>query len=137
MQLRSDGFPRRSDVTLLTPIEQLLRQTILAVERMPASPLLTDASVLIQQAREKVADFVESLDATPTSNEIRRQFFFDNGDSSWHVGSEDDMGQAALAIMHHVRPELDELLIDEMTDLEFSVEVRWMKQSDVDALSEG
>lgn len=91
MKLDSNGFPRRRNTKLLTPIEKLLRQTMLAVERMPASPLLTDASTLISQAREKVADFIESQEPVAPPDGPRRQFMFFDGDTTYHVGSEDDM----------------------------------------------
>lgn len=59
MQLDENGFPRRNRVDLLTPAESVIRQAMLAVEDMPAHPLLTDAVTLIEQAKNKVADFVE------------------------------------------------------------------------------
>lgn len=59
MQLRPDGFPRRNDVLLATPLELKLREARAAVEGAGAHPLLTDASILIGQALDKVADFVE------------------------------------------------------------------------------
>ena len=59
MELRPDGIPRRCDVSLATPAEAAIRIAIVAVEAAGAHPLLTDATILLQQAREKVADFVE------------------------------------------------------------------------------
>lgn len=59
MQLRPDGFPRRNDVTLNTPAELAIRAATEAVEAAGAHPLLTDAVVLLVQARNKVADFVD------------------------------------------------------------------------------
>lgn len=53
------GIPRRSYLPGNTPAEIAIRQAMLAVEEMPAHPLLTDAVNLLQQAREKVADFVD------------------------------------------------------------------------------
>ena len=54
-----DGFPRRSRLDLSTPAELAIRAAVEAVESAGAHPLLTDAVILLQQAREKVADFVE------------------------------------------------------------------------------
>lgn len=59
MQLRPDGIARRADTTLMTPAELAIREAVLAVERLPPHPLLTDAVVLLGQAQNKVADFVE------------------------------------------------------------------------------
>lgn len=59
MKLRPDGMPRRNDLTLLTSPEQAIRAAILVVEAAGAHVLLTDAVVLLLQAKDKVADFVE------------------------------------------------------------------------------
>lgn len=56
---RPDGIPRRSDVSLLTPAETVIRDAIIAVEAVGADPLLTDAVVLLGQAQGKVADWLE------------------------------------------------------------------------------
>lgn len=59
MQTDQNGIPRRNRIDLLTPVEDELRKALLAVESAGAHPLLTEASVLIQEARDKVADFIE------------------------------------------------------------------------------
>lgn len=59
MQLRPDGFPRRSDLLLLTPIECEIRNAQQSVEAAGAHPLLTEVSNLLGAARDKMADFVE------------------------------------------------------------------------------
>lgn len=59
MNLTKHGYPRRRDITELTPLEQKLRDAMLAVEAEGAHPFLTDASTFIQKARESVADWVE------------------------------------------------------------------------------
>ena len=59
MELSENGFPRRHRIDLHTPAEAAIYQAILEVELAGAHPLLTDAVVLLQQAKDKVADFVE------------------------------------------------------------------------------
>lgn len=54
-----DGFPRRAWLDYLTPIETAIWITIQDVEEMGCHPFLTEAVILLQQAREKIADFVE------------------------------------------------------------------------------
>lgn len=54
-----DGFPRRNRVDLRTPAEKAITEALHATEAAGAHPLLTEASILLQQARDKVADFVE------------------------------------------------------------------------------
>lgn len=54
-----DGFPRRCRIDLQTPAELAIRQAMLAVEVAGAHPLMTDAVMLLDQARNKVADYVE------------------------------------------------------------------------------
>ena len=58
---RPDGFPRRNDITLCTPAENAIRAAVDAVEEAGAHPLLTDAVNLLDEAREKVADFVDNV----------------------------------------------------------------------------
>lgn len=52
-------IPRRIDLLRLTPAELAIRNAVLVVEEMPADVLLTDAVVLLQKAKEKVADYVD------------------------------------------------------------------------------
>ena len=59
MQLSDNGHPRRMRLDLYTPAEKAIRDAVGAVEEAGAHSLLTDAVNLLQQAREKVADFVE------------------------------------------------------------------------------
>lgn len=54
-----DDFPRRNRIDLQTPAEAAIRAAIQVVEAAGAHPLLTDAVILLCQAQEKVADFVE------------------------------------------------------------------------------
>jgi hypothetical protein len=58
-----DGFPRRIRLEYLTPAELAIREAMRAVEDAGAHPLLTDAVNLLDQARGKVADYVDSADA--------------------------------------------------------------------------
>ena len=52
-------IPRRIDLSRLSRAELAIRNAVLVVEEMPADALLTDAIVLLQQAKEKVADYVD------------------------------------------------------------------------------
>lgn len=53
------GIPRRCRIDLLTPAELAIRAAVLKVEEAGCDPLLTDALVLLTQAKEKVADFID------------------------------------------------------------------------------
>ncbi len=57
---RPDGIPTRADVTLWSPAEKAIGDAMAAVEAAGASPALTDAVTLLEQARDRVADHVES-----------------------------------------------------------------------------
>lgn len=57
-----DGFPRRRRIDLMTPEETKIREAVLAVEALGAHPLLTETSVILQKARDKLADYVERDD---------------------------------------------------------------------------
>lgn len=57
-----DGFPRRNRIDLATPLERVIREARAAVESGPAHPLLTEASMLLEQALDKVADWVKQAE---------------------------------------------------------------------------
>jgi hypothetical protein len=57
--LRPDGIPSRVDQSLMTPAELAISDAMAAVEKAGASVALTDAVVLLQKARERVADHAE------------------------------------------------------------------------------
>lgn len=59
MKVDENGVPRRCRIDLYTPAEHAIREAMLAVEAAGAHPLLTDAVVLLAQAKAKVADYVE------------------------------------------------------------------------------
>jgi hypothetical protein len=54
-----EGFPRRCKVDEMIPAELAIREATLAVEALGAHPLLTKAVILLGEAREAVADFVD------------------------------------------------------------------------------
>lgn len=56
---RPDGWPTRGDMSLWTEAEHKISQTVEVVERAGASKALTDAVILLNKARERVADHVE------------------------------------------------------------------------------
>lgn len=51
--------PRRNDISRFTPAEKAMREAVLEVEKAGCHPLLTEAVILLQQARDKVSDFVD------------------------------------------------------------------------------
>ena len=57
--LRGDGIPTRNDLTQMSDAELAIVKAVREVEAAGASKALTDAVVLLQQARERVADHVE------------------------------------------------------------------------------
>jgi uncharacterized Zn finger protein len=57
--MSNENFPRRSQLTLLTPAETAIHVALIEVEKVGADSRLTDAIVLLQQAREKVADYLD------------------------------------------------------------------------------
>lgn len=59
MKTVEHGFPRRNRIDLHTAAESAIRHAIQVVEQAGAHPLLTDAVVLLSEAQNKVADFVE------------------------------------------------------------------------------
>lgn len=65
-----DGTPRRCRLDLLTPAEIALWQAASMIEDSGAHPLLTEAIMLLQQARERVADYVELEQDENLNNEL-------------------------------------------------------------------
>jgi hypothetical protein len=57
--MSDNKFPRRSCIYLLTPAEKAVWDAAQAVEALGADVRLTDAVVLLQQAREKLADYFD------------------------------------------------------------------------------
>jgi hypothetical protein len=70
-----DGIPRRCRLDLLTPVELIIRSTIDAVEHLGADVRLTDAVVLLSQAGDKVADFIEATPALASSPGLDRDAY--------------------------------------------------------------
>lgn len=65
-----NGIPRRNRIDLNTPAEMAIRHAMAAVESAGAHPLLTDAVMLLGDAHNKVADFVELDDAMPSNEKV-------------------------------------------------------------------
>jgi hypothetical protein len=61
-KFRDDGIPRRCDISLLTTQELMIGNAVGAVEYMGAHPILTDVVVLLNQAKGRLADWLEMED---------------------------------------------------------------------------
>lgn len=59
-------LPRRCKLPQLTLEELLIYQTIQSVERLGADPVLTEVVVLLNQAKEKLADWVDKKETNKT-----------------------------------------------------------------------
>jgi len=66
---RTDGFPRRNDLHLMTALEFKIHELSQAIEGMPAHPSLTDAVIKLGEAREHLADYVDAQIDTGTDQE--------------------------------------------------------------------
>ena len=56
-------IPRRNRVDQWVPAERAIQDAVDAVEAMPADVRLTHAVILLGQAREAVADYVDALES--------------------------------------------------------------------------
>lgn len=54
-----NGHPRRLNERHYTPVERAIREVVYQVEALGAHVLLTDAVVLLDQVKNKVADWIE------------------------------------------------------------------------------
>jgi hypothetical protein len=61
MTLDADPIPRRARLDRMTHAEREILAAVAAVERVGADVRLTDAVVLLQAARESVADYVDGV----------------------------------------------------------------------------
>lgn len=61
-----EGFPRRSRLDLNTPAELSIFNAIQEVEKAGCDVRLTDAINLLSKARDLVADYVDSIEPTPS-----------------------------------------------------------------------
>lgn len=55
------NVPRRIRVDLLSKAELAIRKAIIVVEEMPPDTRLTQAVVLLSQAKDKVADYIDGV----------------------------------------------------------------------------
>ena len=58
---KAAGIPRRACIDKNTATELAIRAAIDMVEALGADPRLTEAVILLDQARDKVADFVDGV----------------------------------------------------------------------------
>jgi hypothetical protein len=61
-KISDNDFPRRARLDKFCPAERAIWDAVGAVEAMPADLRLTDAVILLQAARDSVADFVDGVD---------------------------------------------------------------------------
>jgi hypothetical protein len=59
------AIPRRIHLERLTPAEHAIRAAILAVEEMGADVRLTKAVILLGEAKDRVADYVDGVEDRP------------------------------------------------------------------------
>lgn len=59
--MSNNEIPRRARIDLFTPAERAIYEAVQAVEGLPADARLTDAVMLLQAARDSVADYVEGI----------------------------------------------------------------------------
>ena len=57
-----NDIPRRCDQLRWTPAEFAIAKAVEAVEQMHADVRLTDAVILLQAAKDSVADFIDGVD---------------------------------------------------------------------------
>jgi hypothetical protein len=72
--MSDNKFPRRSCIYLLTPTEKAVWDAAQAVEKIGADVLLTEAAVLLQQAREKLADYFDEQIQNTLSNKKAHRY---------------------------------------------------------------
>lgn len=56
----ASNFPRRGQMNAWVDAERAIYEAKQCIETMPADPLLTEATLLLSQAQDKVADYVDA-----------------------------------------------------------------------------
>lgn len=59
--MKNNEIPRRSRIDLLVPAEKAIYDAMQEVEKLAADMRLTEAIILLDKARAKVADFVDGI----------------------------------------------------------------------------
>ena len=70
---QTNDIPRRIRLDLFTPAEKAIYDAVGEVEKAGAHPLLTEAVILLQKARDKVADYVDQEIATDDEGVIQSE----------------------------------------------------------------
>lgn len=67
-------IPRRNQLQEYVPAEIAIRNAMAEVEKMGADVRLTDAIFLLEKAKNKVADFVDGIEPSATTDDKREAF---------------------------------------------------------------
>lgn len=59
--IMANEFPRRAKLYEMSPAEKAIWDATQEVEKLPADVRLTEAVILLAQAREKVADYIDGI----------------------------------------------------------------------------
>tara|TARA_R110002051_G_scaffold155107_1_gene227218 strand:+ start:480 stop:866 length:387 start_codon:yes stop_codon:yes gene_type:complete len=87
-----NDFTRRNRIDLLTPAEKAIYDAMQKVEELPADERLTYAVCLLQDAQNKVADFVD--DSNSENNAKEQQFLL-----SYRIGRRLNEGYGNYALV--------------------------------------
>ncbi len=74
MSNEKQEFPRRNRIDLLSPAEKAIYDAQQAVERAGADPRLTKATILLSEAGEAVADYIDSALSSKEVSDKREQW---------------------------------------------------------------
>lgn len=78
-------FPRRNNRDLCTPAELAIFNAMDEVEKAGADTRLTDAIILLQQAKEKVADYEDGVSPFHETNQLIDKFMKENQLDPMHL----------------------------------------------------
>lgn len=59
--MTTDNIPRRAHIDQWCPAELAIQNAMRVVEEMPADVRLTEAVILLGQARDRVADYIDGI----------------------------------------------------------------------------
>jgi hypothetical protein len=110
---KSNDIPRRARLDQFTRAERAIYDAAQAVEDGPADVRLTDAVILLQAARDSVADFVDGIDKRRHVVDEVGRAILDERNSAWKAAADwRDQLAAVMAVRDAEREMLHAIIAD-------------------------
>lgn len=75
--------PRRNRLDIMHPAEKYIQDAIWEIEKLDANPELTNAQILLQQAKDKVSDFLDAKEKPMALHPVHQQAWDEQVKENW------------------------------------------------------